>query len=273
MLFKDIIYGMFQQDHHFTTNMLNGFTEQIGGSKDHPVTLKVKYEDHIYEFKRSDEHKETYILYAIDNKNQSCVAINIDTKIHIANIYEITSDQAKCIPFNVRIGSVLLMITIKMIKKYHDKLGIKYLTVTDNSFKRCGSDTLIDLMQMSILCSGDTWYGKYGFRPIENIGDKVKSDHVENSKYQKNKYIMEKIKISDINLQKYFRKLKKENEKYYQIINKIINKKPNMLLKDFLKLFLQDFDINCKIFASFYKQLFKDIGLELTKSYYGVRLG
>ena len=52
-----------------------------------------------------------------------------------------------------------------MLKKYKNKLGINMIILTDNSIKICNKKNII-LSKMLILLTGDTWYGKYGFKPF-----------------------------------------------------------------------------------------------------------
>ena len=56
---------------------------------------------------------------------------------------------------------------------------------------------------MLILLSGDTWYGKYGFRPYK--------DNYDINRYEKNIEIMNNITISDANILKYIKLTKKED--------------------------------------------------------------
>ena len=90
------------------------------------------------------------------------------------------------------------------------------------------------------LLTGGTWYGKQGFRPIKITGDNYSFDELEGKKYEKNKKIMNTIKISDINLIKYIRKT--NNPHIINASEQIIKTSPNMLLKDFLSNFLKSFD-------------------------------
>ena len=64
---------------------------------------------------------------------------------------------------------------------------------------------------MMILLTGDTWYGKYGFRPYTRHSDSFILDELNNKLYEKNKKIFNEITISNINLIKYIEIT--ENEK------------------------------------------------------------
>jgi hypothetical protein len=78
--------------------------------------------------------------------------------------------------------------------------------------------------------------------------------------YEKNKEIMNTIKLKEINLMKYLKKTKMSNE-LLQLSKKFIDDHQTMLLKDYLTKFIKDFDKTCKYFYDFYFTLFNDIGL------------
>ena len=73
-----------------------------------------------------------------------------------------------------------------------DRFNIDKIILTDNSIKKCGNKNII-LSTMLILLTGNTWYGKYGFRPYDNIKDKL--NRRMNIKYEHNQNIMETITI------------------------------------------------------------------------------
>ena len=85
---------------------------------------------------------------------------------------------------------------------------------------------------------------------------------------------MEHIKISNIHkiLVSYFKKLDNFSKDQYSIINKLIKEKPDMLVKDFLKKFLKNYDSTCIYFEQFYKDLYYKIGLQNTTNLYGLFL-
>ena len=139
------------------------------------------------------------------------------------------------------------------------------IILQDNSYKKC-HDFNIELCKMYTLMYGDTWYGKYGFLPAKDYSiDKIKF-----KKYEKNKSIMGNIKMKD------FPELKQYLENSFESVknagNIIANKKmimklydkyyqKNILLKNFIKIFLEDYDKSCLLFYSFYESLYDDLGL------------
>jgi hypothetical protein len=158
------------------------------------------------------------------------------------------------------------------MKKYKDQLGIKKIVLSDNSIKQCNnlqSSNNIILSKMLILITGDTWYGKYGFRPYDNIKNRIDKNLI--IKYDNNKKIMDTITIKDANILKYIEITNKEN--IIEYIKKLVKLHPEYLLRDFVKSFLQKYDKMCKYFALFYEQLFDNIGLyNFHQKYFGLEL-
>jgi len=245
--------------HYFFENNI-----QQGGGKD----LVIEYEGNKYKYEQSYIDKDHYLLMSTDNNE--CVNILINKADKIAEIHGITNFKS-CFNFtNENVGSTLLKITIKMLKKYKDQFNIKMVILTDNSIKKCQNE-YIKLPIMMTLLSGDTWYGKYGFRPIMRYSDTFILDEFNNKLYEKNKKIFNEIKINNFNLIKYIELTK--NEKIIEATKKILLTFPDMLLKTFLYNFLRDYDNTCIYFSKFYEKLFhKTSVFEPTKVIYGLIL-
>ena len=237
------------------------FKSQYGGSN-----LKIKYDNAEYIFEKNEDDN-IYILYSADKKENTCVTVIIDKELKNANISTIDSFD-KCISNKDKVGTTLLKITLKMLEKYKNKFNIEVITLSDQSYKKCNGKE-IDMMTLSILTTGETWYGHYGFRPIIYKNNNAKLDKIENDKYNENIKIMNKLKIKDINLIKYFEKIKSFTPEQLDYIKNIIKNDQEVLVKDFLKRFLQEFDKTCVYFYKFYRQLYKDIKLHTLKTYFG----
>jgi len=230
------------------TQLRHFLVDQIGGGK----KLKVIYNDHEYVFNEALD-KNYYVLYSKDEFE--CVTIIIDLENKIAEIHGIGNYTSCLDDINTNVGSTLLKITLKMIKKYKDKLDIKKILITDNSLKNCCNKN-IKLPLMLTLSTCNTWYGNtknfcgcprnknhtnfclYGFKPVDDTLIKY---------YDNNK------KIKDIDLIKYI-KMSKLDEKIYR-------KTLTILVKDYLTQFLKEYDKTCKYFYDFYEQLFDDLEL------------
>jgi hypothetical protein len=224
------------QVRHFLIN-------QIGGGK----KLKVIYNNHEYIFDETMD-ENYYVLYSKDELE--CVAVVIDIENKIAEIHVIGNYKSCLDDININVGSTLLKITLKMLQKYKNKLNITKILITDNSLKKCNEKN-IKLSMMLILLSGDTWYGKYGFRP---------TDERFKIKYENNKKIMNTITLKDIDLIKYL-KMAKLDEKIIRKSEEFIKNHQQLLIKDYLTKFLKEYDKTCKYFYDFYEQLFDDLEL------------
>ena len=247
------------------SNLIN----QIGGNK-LKVDYKIDDNENTYIFEK-DDYSDLYILSSFDKYTKHCIVVSVDKTNRIANINELNGTTDNCLKStNIKnSGSHLLKITLKMIEKYKDKLNINVITLSDTSFKFCGKHSL-DLIYLSVLTSGETWYGKYGFRPVIEIGNgygnniNIKINNQLNDIYEKNKKIMDRLTITDINFIKYFIGTKLENT-----IKKVIQEFPKMLIKDVVKRLLSQWDKTCDIFANIYINLFHDCGLSASGTFYG----
>ena len=247
------------------SNLIN----QIGGNK-LKVDYKIDDNENTYIFEK-DDYSDLYILSSFDKYTKHCIVVSVDKTNRIANINELNGTTNNCLKStNIKnSGSHLLKITLKMIEKYKDKLNINVITLFDTSFKFCGKHSL-DLIYLSVLTSGETWYGKYGFRPVIEISNNngnninIKINNQLNDIYEKNKKIMDQLTITDINFIKYFIGTKLENT-----IKKVIQEFPKMLIKDVVKRLLSQWDKTCDIFANIYINLFHDCGLSASGTFYG----
>jgi hypothetical protein len=246
---------------------------QKGGDK----IYSINYKNHDYKFDYI-ENDNMIVLASWDNPNNECVGIHIDKTSSIANINSINADMPSCVHSVTRVGTILLKITMGMLKKYKNKLGIKVITLSDKSYLNCNGKT-IELSYLSVLATGQTWcnslltkshnsegmYGKYGFRPFkyENNSQVVSHEYLLQV-YNTNIKIMDEITISQVNWNQYI-----ENQKVLKAIEEIILVKPSMLVKKFIKNILLDWNKNCDLISKTYIKLFNDIGLIHTGTLYG----
>jgi len=237
---------------------------QTGGGKN----LTVSYNDKKYIFKKSEDVDGHYVLFSKDK--DECAYVIISEEDKIAEIHGLGSYSSCLQETNQNIGSTLLKITLKLLKKYQDKFQIKMIILTDNSIKKCNKVD-IKLPIMMTLLTGDTWYSKYGFRPIKIIKNAYGFDEFEGKKYEQNKKIMSNIKISDIKLIKYIKMT--NNPHIIKATKQIIKTSPDMLLKDFLSNFLKNYDKTCEYFSMFYEELYNKIRVyEPHRKFYGILL-
>lgn len=247
---------------------------QTGGAN----ILTVQFNHNDYKFEESEIDDNHFILYST-NENE-CATVIISKKDKIAEIHSIGNYKTCLYESNINVGSlskkfldfldnlavekvgtffpgsILLKITMKMLQKYKTKFDITMIILTDNSLKKCGTQN-IKLSLMLTLLTGDTWYGKYGFRPIDYQNDEYILDKLNNKLYEKNKIISQTIKINDIKLMSFIKLT--NNESLIKATERIINGNPNMLLCDYLKNMIIDYDNTCKYFITFYELLFNKI--------------
>ena len=82
---------------------------------------------------------------------------------------------------------------------------------------------------------------------------------------------MNKITISDVNIIKYIKLTNKK--KIIDDVVKLVQLHPNLLLKDFIQNFINEYDKTCKYFYLFYERLFEKAGLtDFHRLYFGLLL-
>lgn len=235
-----------------------------GGDK----VISIEYKNKTYRFEEAEIYNNYFILWSQEENPLECVSIIISKEDRNAEIHGI-SNYEKCIAdTNTNVGSFLLKLTIKMLKRIKNKFNIDTITLTDNSLKSCGKNNII-LSKMLILLTGNTWYGKYGFRPFNPTT--LKLNKIQNDKYEDNIKIMNKMTIKKAKLLKYIKMTNDKN--LIKIVERILELEPNMLLSAFLSNFLKNYDDNCKYFSMFYEKIYNDIGLyDLYKQFFGLTL-
>ena len=241
-IFEHIYYRSFllkqqyNNPSHFI--MSTALNQHGGGNK-----LKVTHNDakYIFEYNKSDK---THVLFSSKSRNDYCVVVIIDTEYKSANINVINGFNKSCIIGSEhRVGTELLMITMKMLEKYKKKFNIKFITLSDHSTKSCKGKE-IQMPLLSVLTSGDTWYGKYGFRPVKYDDDNmIIIDPTYNESYEYNKNKMNTLKLNKIDMKKYFIKLKNFSKEQFDNVEYLIDNYTSISLLNFLYVFLILFSI------------------------------
>ena len=80
----------------------------------------------------TDNH---YILWS--KEKEECIYVIFSEKDNTTEIHAVGNYQSCLYATNQNVGSNLLKITLKMLKKYKDKFNIKMVILTDNSIKKC----------------------------------------------------------------------------------------------------------------------------------------
>jgi hypothetical protein len=209
----------------------NNKKTQIGGNNNYK---KIKYGDNKYIFQELIEN--TWFLRSIDD-NYDCVSISIDKENKTSIINNINADIAKCgLNILTNQGSHLVKLSIKFLKKYKKEFKINKILLKDNARKACYNEDGFYFSDFLLLVNGDTFYGKYGFKPISKNSKKY---------YYKSKKIMNNLYIKELDLEDFFNnKFKKKEEIKFQ---KLLLNNQNKLLKNVLSNFFrkEKYDKRC----------------------------
>jgi hypothetical protein len=121
---------------------------------------------HLYP--NADESRTDYCIFIILDKPENMIYLHTITyndkcfkKIH----YEILGN-------NISHGTFVLKMAMEFIKKISKASGITFVALKYNSFKYCDGVN-ISIPMMHTLLNGDTWYGKFGFVPKDNMKAKI----------------------------------------------------------------------------------------------------
>lgn len=243
--------------------------QKAGGKIKDDIYLTYKNKKYLF----AKTHDGDFLYYALhENENEDepiCIMIIVEKDINNCSIQTLSYNE-KC--FNTKdqlqfksTGSDLLKIALKFIDKIKDKYNIKTITLTDNSKKYCTTKKQIRLGLMLTLLTGDTWYGKYGFRPKEKTMQKA---------YEKNKKIIEELRLPKIPffknmiekiLKTYYGKEKDVYDPIIETLEEYYS--ANKRLFKFLSYFLAHYEHLCETFFDFYEELARKIGIT---DFYGV---
>jgi len=236
------------------------FMDKYKNEKEDYKTIIIIYKNIEYTFKiyHDDELAYYYLFRTNDlNENLACLHIIIDKKNNLCEIHNILY-HSDCMPtaeMDDKKGSTLIKIALTLINKIKDRYKINKINLTDNSKKKCKNKE-IELHKMLTLLTGTTWYGKYGFVPVNKILRK---------QFEQNQIIIKNTYLNDVpQLKKYLIKILKE--KHQILLEKILISyeqaiRMNSKLNEYLKFLLHKYDENCYIFYSFYEKLYEDLKL------------
>lgn len=176
--------------------------------------IKYNYKGYIFKtILTSDGDDVLFMIY----KNNRCFILKIDLEENGLAILEGFMNEPKCsnpkLPKNGG-GKIMMFFLLDYVKKYHPL--VKRIELTDNSQILCNNDK-INLSGLYILTHGTTWYGIFGFEPVN---DKTKE------RYKYNIELMNKIKVKDVwdefkDLFNYY-KIKKRNKLLKYVLKKIL---------------------------------------------------
>ena len=138
-------------------------------------------------------------------------------------------------------GTIIISLLLTYLVQNKKRLNISRVLLTDNSFIYCdGCKETLRLAPLYTLTQGDTWYGKFGFRPYNT--DTNSPDEDLRRKYIKNKKLMDTLLLKDVNLIALMAKIGKKNKynldimkRNLKIVKEIESKYKNRKLKTILK--------------------------------------
>ena len=186
-----------------------------------------------------EEYEPNYwTLRSIDDYD--CITIGIDSENKSAFINNINSESIQCgATILTNQGSHLLNIGLQFLIENKKPFNINKINLTDNSFGK-----RIRLSVFLTLLTGETWYSKYCFRPV---------DKNQKEQYRYNRHIMHTIKLDQLDFKFILNKNKKyiteEQYNYFiKVYEKLKNK--NILVKDFLKIIFrkEKYTLMCSLF-------------------------
>lgn len=228
------------------------FRIKIDESDGEIIITSIGYTDENTLFKNSESSMNTQCFMAIKSAGSTFIVIQG---------LENNEDCFKGERISKR-GTIMLEFLISYLKKKKEKLGINRIVLTDNSLKYCPEcDKKLNLSEVYILSTGDTWYGKFGFRPYNEEHDTPDEDML--SFYTTNKDIMNTIKMKNFDLIKLVKtKMNEKNEEIIErnleFIQKLQTEYPNTKLRKVLKLISQE---DCCLMAHMSKYIFRALGL------------
>jgi len=240
-------------------NILKQNNNQTGG-KLHIIELDG------YKFRIDISRMDDMIMVSLeqsDGQPPSCATVLIN-KEGICALQGI-GIQEKCTipPFTGKgYGSLLLKFIIRFLQVNREKLKLKRIELRDESTKQCMKcNKNVRLTTMHTLLYGDTWYGKYGFRPIQ-IDNDVRTKELQ-ILYERNKEIINRVLVKDIQLIDIIMnasvnsgiKVNRTNLENYLEQNK------DRLLKEILSEFLKKYEDFCCLFEYMTDELFSKLGL------------
>ena len=263
---------MFLMTHYFSSpfykqiNFKNWFSNinnnQYGGGKKR--VHKYKGHEFTINIDTDEENKSLVItMVSYDDEAVNCFMLvktrNTDY-IVIQNLEYNRECAKKGLP--KKGGEIILMFLLKYITVNKEKLGINRIVLSDNSFIFCDNcEGSIKLAHMYTLTKGDTWYGKFGFRPYNASSNEPNIKKIE--KYEENKEKMNKLKVRDIDLIKIMKE--NENDKNKEVFER------NMLLVKALQKKHKDVELrkilkslskhNCCFMVHMQEILMEELGL------------
>jgi hypothetical protein len=218
-----------------------------------------------------DVNKDKTFYYFLRSKSGvDCITLGIDKKTKTVNINNINADSVEPCFQTVtdKKGTFLLEIAIKFAKKLKNEniIDVNRISLTDHSSKHCidSKTKKVIFSDLRQIISGDTFYGKHGFIPIDE-------ENKEN--YKKNKKKLSKLFLKDIKLEEYINEYNKNGKKMTQTsfdsMISFIKNNQNMKISKYFDILsdVDSFTSNCDLINYLIQRIYRKYKLE---SMYGI---
>jgi hypothetical protein len=240
------LFDLYYRRNHFTIKFKK---EQIGGG------LSIIYKDEKIKFEKYFDEKNNLEIFlkTIDEKD-NCIVITINNNSNEAYIAIINSQFGECLKtkdFNN--GKNYIQIAIQLLEKYHSKLKINKIFLSDDSELFCNG-TSLSLSKLSFLQYGDSFYVRFGFLP---------KDNTKKLQYLKNKEKLKSIKTHEIDFLKIIKKYDYEIEKelLIKLSDKYVKYKYKNIKIWFNKISKILFSINCNLLNYLIEEVYLELKL------------
>ena len=201
------------------TNLLKDENYKIISETNNKITLKAgnvftHYVTTEYEYKMTDVIKDgnLYELSIVSfNENNGCITFYYDKKENMCYINELSnnSDCIKCSSdVKINIGVILMQIVLNIC---FTRFKVNRVELQDSSYINLFSKNKIKLLYLRTLTKGEPYYIKFGFRPCDNINEKI---------YLDNKKIFKLNKVIEYGI---FKKIV-ENTQFYKDNNESVDR-------------------------------------------------
>jgi hypothetical protein len=222
----------------------------------------IKYLNETFLFIPFDDLDSNYKLYVIIKKkiDNECILLFVKKDTKTAYINVLTSYENKISHMIITNNGIhMFKIALLLLGKYKKSLNIKKIIVTDNNFiYSLPTKHNIKLSELYILSNGETFYSKLGFKQLNN------------NEQNKNKEILENLKVKDSYLLYYIKKYNEKNE--IKELLDLVNKNND---ENFIKFFnkiskKKNFEKNCEVLNYIIPKIFLKLKLysQFNQQYY-----
>lgn len=236
---------------------------QKGGSTQEFIQTYHGYEFIVFIDREDDDI--TITLRTHTKNPDDCAIAAIDLNNRTAIIHGL-SHHSECtkpyIPQNSKGGSIILRFLLGFLTKNAKTFNINRLVLEDNAKKNCANcDRDMRLSDLYFLMNGDTWYGKYGFRPYDKNDDVPDLERLV--KYKTNQQIIRSAKLKDVPLVELMTETCKKIDTKIDMVElglklKTLKNKP---LSDVIKNLMHNYDHFCCIFVHIINRIYDILGM------------